>query len=106
MRRTKIGSFRKMCRVLRTRCPALVPVRVRRRQIKDLGYTSPIWDEHGRLSHFNITISSDLTWNSTWQVLIHEWAHCTGWTEGHQVMDHGAEWGLSVARCYQAAVAL
>ena len=40
-----------------------------------------------------------------WQVLVHEWAHCLAWHEGHETVDdHGPEWGLAVARVYQDVV--
>lgn len=107
MRKEKHKSFRKMLRELRQRCPAIVPVRVRRRPLKDcIGYTTTSYDTDGKLSHFNIVIEKNQCWNATWQVLIHEWAHCIAWIDGHEtVTDHGIEFALAFARVYQDVIA-
>lgn len=106
MRKAKHRSFRRMITVLREFCPPLVPVKVRRRPLSDcLGYTSIIYDKKERISHFNVVIDNRMSWEATWQILIHEWAHCIAWHEGHEtVEDHGPEWALAVAKAYQESV--
>lgn len=34
--------------------------------------------------------------------LVHEWAHALSWSDDPLVENHGAEWGVAYARCYQA----
>lgn len=101
MRKAKFKSFRRLVRELRELCPALVPVRVRRVPLKScLGKTTAHW-EGDKLSHFCIVIKKDQSWESTWETLLHEWAHCISWREGHEtVTDHDAEWGVAYSRVY------
>ena len=107
MRRSKFKSFRKHVAILREFCPPLLPVRVNRRPLKDcLGYTSIIFDKRDRVSHFIVAIDSRMSWDATWQTLVHEWAHTIAWHEGHETVDdHGPEWALAFAKCYQESVA-
>lgn len=103
MIKAKVQSYRNLLRVLRERVPPLVPVRTRRRPLKsDLGYCGAIWGAEGELLRFEITINSKLSWDATWQVLIHEWGHALSWKEGHECCDdHGPEWGLACALIYR-----
>lgn len=103
MRRHKIKSYRNMLRVLRRRVPPLVPVRTRRRPLKDdLGHCLAIWGHEDELLRFEITIHSGLSWDATWQVLIHEWGHALAWKQDHECLDdHGPEWGLACALIYR-----
>ena len=103
MRQSKVQSYHKMLRVLRERVPPLVPVRTRRRPLKDdLGDCSAVWGGEDELLRFQITINSRLSWDATWQVLIHEWGHALAWREGHETVDdHGPEWGLACALIYR-----
>ena len=95
-------------REIRELCPPLLPVILRRRQLKDcLGYTTLIRREEGSPSHFNVVLHADLSHDAAWQVLIHEVAHCLAWQEGHDTFcDHGPEWGLALSRVYQETVEL
>lgn len=103
MRKAKIRSYRKMLRVLRKRVPPMVPVHTRRRPLKDdLGTCCAVWGEENALLRFEITINSSMSWDATWQVLIHEWGHALAWREGHERCDdHGPEWGLACALIYR-----
>lgn len=107
MQRSKYKSFRKHVKILREFCPPLVPVKVRRRPDickGALGVTSGVWDGD-TLRYFSIIIDSRMSWDATWQTLVHEWAHCVAWHEGHEtVEDHGPEWALAFSRCYQESV--
>ena len=99
-------DFKTDVRFLKKRLPALLPVRVYRRKLTDcLGYTELKYVD-GKAHHFVIAVESRMSWDATWQVLIHEWAHAVSWTHGHEtVCDHGPEWALALARVYQESVA-
>lgn len=101
-----MDRFHRMLRDLREFCPTVVPVRVRRVPLDDcLGYAVARHTAEGHLSHFYVALDSQQSWDSMWQVLVHEWAHCLAWHEGHETVDdHGPEWGLAVARVYQDVV--
>lgn len=101
MRRSKFKSFRRACRILREVCPPVLPVKVRRRPLKGLlGYC--IVNPTG--THFIITIDSDLSWDATWLVLVHEWAHARCWREGSDIRAHDSVFGLCWAEVYKAYV--
>lgn len=105
--RSVAEKFKRDVRELRERLPPLLPVRVYRRRIKEgaLGLCSLRYDDRDRPSHFVIAVEERLSWDATWQVLIHEWAHALAWHEGHEtVCDHGPEWALALARVYQETV--
>jgi hypothetical protein len=96
--------WRSLIAVLRERCPALAPVRVRRVPLKDaLGDCVARWDPKGEhVVRFDIRVDSRLPWDAAWQVLIHEWAHALAWKEGHEGCDdHDEAWGLAYAHCYR-----
>lgn len=104
MTRCKTKSFRKFLTILRERCPTIVPVRVRRVDMKGaLGDCGPVYDDQGRLSHFSIRIPKSAPWQLQWQVLIHEWAHARTWREGETCDDHDEAWGLEYAHIYREA---
>ncbi len=106
----KRKSYRKLLRELREICPPLVPVRTRRRKLKDcMGYTSLTHSSEGDELplYFVITLDIDLSWEATWQLLVHEWAHCLAWRQDHaNVTDHGAEFGLAYAQVWGDVVEL
>ncbi len=46
-----------------------------------------------------------VTFQEMFDTLIHEWAHCTGWTHAHSSFtDHDANWGVHMSAAYRAAV--
>lgn len=100
------GRFRRDVALLREMCPPLLPVKVYRRKVKDvLGTTHLVRDAEGRPSHFIIAVANDISWDATWQVLIHEWAHAVAWNEGHDTAcDHDPEWAIALSRIYQDTV--
>lgn len=103
MRRRKHKSYRKMLRELREMVPPLVPVKTRRRPLVDcIAYTTLSHDpKTGLPTHFEITIDSRLSWEATWQVLAHEWAHCLAWRQDHDMIDdHGPEFGLAFSHIW------
>jgi hypothetical protein len=65
-----------------------------------MGYTMLHFD--GELpTHFEITIEKSLSWEATWQLVVHEWAHCLAWQQDHDtVSDHGPEFGLAFAHVW------
>jgi len=98
-------DFKKDVQFLKSQMPPLLPVRVYRRPTKGcLGYTN-LTLKNGCPSHFIIVVSSTLSWDATWQVLIHEWAHAMSWVgDGETFCDHGPEWGLWFAKIYQEII--
>ena len=102
MRKQKQKSFQSLIRVLRERCPALAPIRVRRVQLKDrLGDCIPRWGDQGCLLRFDIRINREISWDATWQTLLHEWAHALVWTEGETIDHHDETWGIALSHCYR-----
>lgn len=96
---------------LRCYFPPILPVRVYRRPMRAadekhaLGHTSLRFDKRGRPSHFVIVVSSTISWDAAWQVLLHEWAHAVAWREGHEtVADHDPEWAIAMGRIWQELV--
>ena len=76
MRRRKDKSYRKLLRELRELCPPLVPVRTRRRPLKDaMADTNLYCGDDGLPRYFQIVIDSRLSWAATWVLLLHECAH-------------------------------
>lgn len=106
MEKAKHESFLSMLRTLREFCPPLVPVRVRRVPlVAVLGDCAPVWDSEDRLVRFDIRIAKGLSWDATWQVLIHEWAHALAWQEGHETVDdHDPLWAIALSRIYEDVV--
>lgn len=102
MKRATVPQFRRWIRELREACPPLFPVRVRRRSLVDMnGYASLMWGPDGRPDHFIIAIHIDMCEQGTFDTLLHEWAHCITWTDGHRALcDHDALWGVALAHCY------
>jgi hypothetical protein len=99
-------KFRRLVRDLREMCPTVVPVHVRRRPTKeDVAFTRAIYDGE-KLSHFVISIDNRQSWEATWQLLIHEWAHAISWhDETHPtITDHDVEWGIALARIYSEVI--
>jgi hypothetical protein len=106
--RTIAGKFKRDVAHLREVLPPLLPVRVYRRRLKNedaLGYTYLATTADDTPTHFVIAVDNRLSWDATWQVLIHEWAHALAWTDGHETVDdHGPEWALALSRVYQDSV--
>lgn len=105
MRRTKFKSYRGFLLELREVCPTLVPVVTSRRKLSDcIAYTTLI-RRGGLPHHFIICIDSRLSWEATWQVLVHEWAHALAWNEASAtVTDHGPEFGIAYSRIWEDLV--
>lgn len=104
--KTIAAKFRRDVKILKELLPPLLTVRVYRRKVEwALGYTEVLYNTEGRPDRFIVVVSNDLSWDATWQVLIHEWAHALAWREGHEtVEDHGPEWALALSRIYQDTV--
>jgi len=90
-----LTKFRALLRRLREEAPPLLPVQVRRLLVADAQAECAL-----RNGYFYIQIDPRLSWESTVDALLHEWAHALAWQEGPYVEDHGPEWGLAYARCY------
>lgn len=99
-------KFRTLVRTLRQRFPPLLPVRVYRRVDlgENLGDTALV-SAGPKPSHFVVRIKAAMPWQTTQDVLLHEWAHTVAWCDGHQaVQDHGPEWALAYGRLYQGII--
>lgn len=106
MRKLKRNSYRRILKELRELCPPLVPVKTRRRPLKDcMGYTTLIHNDDGLPTHFVLTIDSRLSWEATWTTLVHEWAHCQAWHQDHRAIDdHGPEFGIAYANIWRQVI--
>lgn len=57
----------------------------------------------GRKRRFLIVIRPEANYLEATDSLIHEWAHCLAWSEGHPTLtDHDEVWGVCVSKCYRA----
>lgn len=93
---------------LRAEAPPLLPVRcyLRRLARSDdaLGWTE-LRECNGKPHHFVIAVHNGAPFSYLRIILVHEWAHCLAWQEGHTtVEDHGLEWALAFSRLYQLLV--
>ncbi len=105
MRRTKFRCYRDFLRELREVCPTLVPVVTSRRKLTDCIAYCNLIRKDDLPHHFVIVIDSALSWEATWQVLVHEWAHALAWNEdSHTVTDHGPEFGIAYSRIWEDLV--
>ena len=92
-------TLRSMLRTLRAEASPVLPVTVRREDLKRgrlYGYCRLSRDR----SRFCIGLASDLKGDRLAEYLIHEWAHAMAWTEGRAVEEHDGQWGAAYARCY------
>lgn len=91
-------QWRKWVRDLRSAHPPKLPVRVRRRMLKD-------YNGHARLSadgsHFTVTIDATLDNQHAWSVLLHEWAHLLTWWDEPTEVDHNDAWGKCFAMLWR-----
>lgn len=98
-------QLRRDLAVLRDRVPPLLPVVVSRRRLNDCwGYVT-LARKEGQPHHFVMVLDNRLQWPALLYILVHEWAHCLAWQEGHEVLcDHGPEFGLAYSRVYQELI--
>ena len=103
-------KFRALKKELKTKFPAVAPVYVYRRDLRNeccLGRTDALVDIEGEfIIRFRITIHWPMMWDMIELVLIHEWAHALSWQDGKGITDHGPEWGIAMSRIYQGIVEL
>lgn len=92
--------------VLRKRCPANKPVKVRVTKL-------PYCDRKNNLrlygdslendDHYIIRINKESDLLIQKETLMHEWAHClAGWEDGKS--PHSREWGIAYAKIYRIMV--
>ena len=91
--------YRQVVRLLKEKCPADMPVNVRRLKIPD--------DRFGDCAqyddHYLIRICRNLEEEQAIEILLHEWAHALSWDKC-SVEDHSNEWGKAYSRCYRIFV--
>lgn len=104
--------FRRLVRLLRRKCPPLLPVRVYLREgiidPTDRKVVGLSWLESWNdVPHHFVIVCRRRCWDVIKDTLIHEWAHPLAWQVGHAKhlsKQHGPEWGLAFARVYTVAV--
>jgi len=103
-------QFGALVRYLRANAPPLLPVRAYLRNLRGddaIGLASLRRDSKGRALSFVVHIHNGASWPYVRMVLLHEWAHCLAWQDGHDTVDdHGPEWALAFGRLYQITVEL
>ena len=99
-------SIREAMRRLRTECPTVWKVKVRRRPDMLQGYfavTYFIQPQKGD-PYFSIILHPSLETQFAIFILIHEYAHALAWTTEHpNLEDHGPLFGVAWAKAYQCA---
>lgn len=95
-------EFRVLLSELRERCPPVLPVKVRRKALKEAhGLSSLVRTKDGKPSYFLIEIEKTLCWVAVKLILIHEWAHCLCWIEGvNSLTDHNPIFGIFYSFVY------
>lgn len=94
-------EFRELVAEILGRCPPPARVRVRFRRV-------PAADLHGddgevskKGSEFTILVARGLSYSSTLETAIHEYAHVFDWRPHHPFnRDHGPTWGVHYAQVY------
>ena len=88
--------YQQVVKILKEKCPANLPVRVRR-------VTVPR-DRFGDCSKYDdyylIRVSNKLRTEEAINILIHEWAHAISWDKC-ALEDHSNEWGKAYSRVYR-----
>ena len=90
---------------LRTEVPAAFPVRIRQYRFRDAReFGDASFHDNGEDSYFLIRLKMGMDPDLVLFVLVHEWAHCVGWSSVRQdyIEDHDPEWGVAYARCWKA----
>lgn len=90
---------------LRDEVPPAFPVRIHQVDFKDQReYGDASFHDAGSKSYFLIRLKRGMDPDLVLFVLVHEWAHCVGWSSVRQdyIEDHDPEWGVAYARCWKA----
>lgn len=88
--------YRQVIKLLREKCPADMPVKVRRVRVPNdrFGDCSQVDD------HYIIRICNKLSETQAIDILIHEWSHAISWDKCRNE-DHCNEWGKAYSRVYR-----
>jgi hypothetical protein len=91
--------YRQVVRLLKEKCPADMPVKVRRVKVPDDRF-----GDCGQMDdHYIIRICRNLKEEQAIDILIHEWAHAISWEKCNSE-DHCNEWGKAYSRVYRIFV--
>lgn len=96
MKRRTMKHYREVIRALKDKCPADLPVIVRRVKVP----TDRFGDCNRLDDYYLIRICRDLKEEQAIDILIHEWAHAISWTKCTSE-DHSNEWGKAYSRVYR-----
>lgn len=110
IRAIKNSHLRRRTNELRRKLHPIFPVYVRqvhglsmRRKNSCLGDAELCQSPQGG-HYFLIRLAAEQSWDSMWQALVHEFAHCLSWNQDdHEDLDHhDAAWGVAYAKVYSA----
>ena len=88
---------------LKTECPLLFPVTVRRVPLSDLASCDLL--DSGDKHRFAISIHRDAGFQYQLYLLVHEWAHAMTWMMvDNPGTDHCELWGVAFSKAYQAVI--
>lgn len=88
-------TYRKVVSLLKSKCPTVLPVSVRRTKLPK-GHDGICQVKE---SHFLIRIDRNLKEHEAIETLIHEWAHAIAWPKCEA--QHSDEWGKAYSRVYR-----
>lgn len=88
-------TYRRAVKLLATKCPAPLPVKVRRvKTASDLD-----GDCNHRDTYFYIRINRTLAEHEAIDTLLHEWAHAIAWPSSGDA--HSSDWGRAYSKVYR-----
>lgn len=88
--------YRQVLRLLKTKCPADFPIKVRRIKLP----IDRFGDCQKKKDHYLIRISNSLTEEQAIDYLLHEWSHAISWHKC-SVEEHSNEWGKAYSKVYR-----
>lgn len=91
--------YRQVVRLLKKKCPADMPVKVRRLKVPD----DRFGDCDQMEDHYFIRISNELEEEQAIDILLHEYSHALSWDKCASE-DHCNEWGKAYSKVYRIFV--
>ena len=101
-RPTRSTAFQARVKKLRAELPPAYPVTVRRGRVDPGNVAEASLSRVGGRKRFVIVIRREADFAEATDSLIHEWAHCLAWSDGHPVLTaHDEMWGVAFSRAYR-----